>query len=211
MTNTHNFNLDTNDITNSESNDTTMTKTKKKSEALITLLEILVPITLILLVFTFVIGNYMIPSSSMVPVLDIQDRVFTTKINHEYHRGDIVVFSDPGTGKNAWLDSSKTGQSLIKNIVGLPGDTVKNDMKGNILVNGEPINKQIHAKGINTYLFNIKVPNGYVFVVGSNLENSADSRYHYKVNKGLVPIKCIQGVAKIRYWHNNRFDWTVLN
>lgn len=156
-------------------------------------------------------GFYNIPSASMETTLMTGDRVMASKMwLHDYnvHRGDIIIFKDPG----GWLDGSKAGQELCKRVIGLPGDTVSTDENGNILVNNKKLNEPYLQKGLmgSDIQFSVKVTDGNVFVLGDNRTNSADSRYHVDDgNHGLVPIKNITNIVDIRYWPFNKIDFNM--
>ena len=137
----------------------------------------------------FVVEAFYIPSESMVPTLEIGDRVFVNKFVYRFSepkRGDIVVFKSI-EGQN---------EDLIKRIVGVPGDevTVSN---GVLFVNDERwkepyVNKEFPDGGSYGPT---TVPEGKVFVMGDNRSNSRDSRYF-----GPVPIEDIEGEAFVTFW-----------
>jgi signal peptidase I len=145
---------------------------------------------------TFVVGTYEIPSSSMVDTIQVGDRVFSEKISY-YGRGpqvgEVITFADP-------LDEETT---LIKRVVAVGGDIV--DLReGKVFVNGEervePFTKDKEswpltpAPGVDiTYPYT--VPQGYLWVMGDNRTNSADSRYF-----GAIPESTVSGHANIIYW-----------
>src|SRR5206468_495271 len=85
---------------------------------------------------TFLVQAFYIPSGSMLPTLQEQDRVLVNKLSydlHDVHRGDIVVFEGPEQAKGQIKD-------LIKRVIGLPGDTVE-ARDGAVYVNGQPIHE----------------------------------------------------------------------
>jgi signal peptidase I len=141
----------------------------------------------------FVVEAFYIPSESMVPTLEVGDRVLANKFIYRFtepERGDIVVFKSVEGGED----------DLIKRVVGIPGDkiSVKN---GTLLVNGKPqkepyVNKRFPDR---SFAAPTKVPPNHVFVMGDNRANSRDSRFF-----GPVPEKNIEGEAFIRFWPPNR-------
>ncbi len=141
----------------------------------------------------FVLEAFYIPSESMVPTLEVGDRVFVNKFIYRFHepeRGDIVVFGSLENGDD----------DLIKRVVAVPGDRVRIH-NGVLKVNGEtqeePYVKAQFPDG--TIYGPEKVPEGEVFVMGDNRANSRDSRFF-----GPVPIDDIEGKAFFRYWPPSR-------
>src|SRR5919202_6949041 len=119
----------------------------------------------------FVVEAFYIPSESMVPTLEIGDRVFVNKFVYRFsepRRGDIVVFKSI-EGEN---------DDLIKRIVGVPGDEVEL-RNGLLFVNGERYRERYVNKEFpdDSFFGPITVPEGKVFVMGDNRANSRDSRY----------------------------------
>jgi signal peptidase I len=138
----------------------------------------------------FVLEAFRIPSESMVPTLEVGDRVLANKFIYRFtepERGDIVVFESVGEGDD---------QKLIKRVVALPGDEVE-VRSGTLLVNGEEqeepyLNKELPFNGSYEPT---EVPEGEVFVMGDNRANSADSRVF-----GPLPVENIEGEAFMRFW-----------
>ena len=141
----------------------------------------------------FIVAAYWVPTESMVPTLLVGDRVFANKFIYRFaepERGDIVVFEDVEGGE----------EDLIKRVVAVAGDRVRVNA-GVLKVDGEfqeePYVKPQFPDG-NIYGPE-KVPEGYVFVMGDNRRNSADSRVF-----GLLPIENIEGEAFVRFWPPSR-------
>ena len=141
----------------------------------------------------FIVAAYWVPTESMVPTLLVGDRVFANKFIYRFaepERGDIVVFEDVEGGDD----------DLIKRVVAVAGDRVRVNA-GVLKVNGEfqeePYVKPQFPDG-NIYGPE-KVPEGYVFVMGDNRGNSADSRVF-----GLLPVENIEGEAFVRFWPLSR-------
>ena len=141
----------------------------------------------------FVVEDYKIPSESMVPTLEIGDRLFVNKFIYRFtdpEPGDIVVFKSVEGGE----------EDLIKRVVAVPGDTVE-VRDGELYVNGQPqegsyVNREFPDRsyyGPNT------VPEGHVFVMGDNRANSRDSRFF-----GPVPYENIEGEAFLLFWPPDR-------
>ncbi|CAA9460161.1 MAG: Signal peptidase I [uncultured Rubrobacteraceae bacterium] len=138
----------------------------------------------------FIVQAFRIPSASMVPTLEIKDRILANKFIYRFaepERGDIVVFDSVENGDD---------DTLIKRVVGLEGDEIR--VQGGLLfVNGEPqeepyLNEEESFRG---YYGPATVPEDHVFVMGDNRGNSADSRVF-----GPVPLDNIKGEAFVRFW-----------
>ncbi len=196
-------------------------------------LPILVAIALLLAVVikTYAIQAFWIPSGSMENTLEINDRVLVNKIIYhirDIHRGDIVVFNgdgswDPGAvpvsgnvfqqfadGFASMFGFGHPGDILIKRVVGLPGDQVACcDAQGRVTVNGVPLNEQSYlypGSAPSLTRFNIKVPPGRLWVMGDNRFYSADSREHMgDPGGGTVPESAVVGRAFVIIWPPSRW------
>ncbi|HET9732912.1 MAG TPA: signal peptidase I [Acidimicrobiales bacterium] len=152
-----------------------------------------------LLVKTFILGTFYIPSASMEPTLMVGDRVFVNKLSydvHSIHRGDVVVFTlPPGESAGPGIDD------LIKRVIGLPGDTISSGPNGQILIDGHPISQPWASFSLGTgpAIAPFHVPAGDYFLMGDNRGDSRDSRYF-----GPIPGKLIIGRAFVRIWPINR-------
>ncbi len=144
-----------------------------------------------LLVRTFVVQAFWIPTGSMIPTLKPGDRVLVCKFWYyfkEPKRGQIVVFKFP------YGDS----KDLIKRLIGLPGDVI--EMKdGIVYINGKELKEDYVVYRDNFNMKPVKVPPGKYFFLGDNRPNSNDSRYW-----GFVPKKDLIGPAFFRYWPISR-------
>jgi signal peptidase I len=190
---------------------------------------ILVVVALIvsLLIKTFLVQFFYIPSGSMENTLQIKDRVAVNKIpfiSRSIHRGDIVVFRDPAN----WLSEpfasespiiiekireglvavgilpNPTKQYLVKRVVGIGGDRVICCSKSKKLtVNGkESIEPYIfEGNDPSDMNFDVTVPVGKIWVMGDHRGASADSRYHQDdINKGMVPLNRLTGRVVAVIW-----------
>lgn len=192
-------------------------------------------IVLSLLIKTFLAQAFSIPSQSMEQTLLKGDRVMVTRLApgpFDLHRGDIVVFKDPGgwltekpvqpTGVSGAIAKALTfiglrpqdaGQHLIKRLIGLPGDHVQCcDAQGRLMVNGVPIDEPYIAPGSvpSEKEFDVTVPADSLWVMGDNRQNSWDSRYHMgNPGGGSVPMENVVGVAFARLWPADRL--TILH
>lgn len=126
------------------------------------------------IVKTFLIQAFYIPSASMEPELNIRDRILVNKLSyrlHDIHRGDIVVFERP---ECAVRDPEI--KDLVKRVVGLPGDKVEG-RDGGVLVNDQRVIEDYLPDGQTTSDFGpVQVPEGKLWMMGDNRENSSDSR-----------------------------------
>jgi signal peptidase I len=144
-----------------------------------------------LLVKTFLIQAFYIPSLSMYPTLQKGDRVLVNKLSydlHDVHRGDIVVFERPPGQESAIKD-------LIKRVVGLSGESIEAH-DGAVYIDGKKLDEPYLVDGVTTENLPLqKVPKDKIFVMGDNRGDSADSRVF-----GPIPESTIVGRAFVRVW-----------
>jgi signal peptidase I len=152
-----------------------------------------------LVIKTFLIQAFYIPSPSMFPTLKENDRVLVNKLSYDLHdvnRGDLVVFERPPGETDTEI------KDLIKRVIGLPGDVVSDCGDATVCINGSPLEEPYLADGISTErLERITVPDGSVFVMGDNRENSRDSRVF-----GPIDQDSIVGRAFVRIWPLSALD-----
>ncbi len=189
-----------------------------------------------LLVKTFLVQAFWIPSPSMNNTLIQDDRILVSKLAPgplHVHRGDIVVFKDPG----GWLADQPTvpvsgfqhavndvltfvglrpvdaGQHLVKRVIGTPGDhVVCSGPDAHVTVNGVPLDEPYLAPGSHPcgMTFDITVPPASLWVMGDNRDHSEDSRYHRgNPGGGSIPEANVVGTAFVIVWPVDR--WTVLH
>lgn len=188
-----------------------MIKERFKSEIREWAESIIIALILALLIRTFVIQAFKIPSGSMIPTFEIGDRIFVSKFIYgakipftdirlpalrQPQRGDIIVFVSPEAPK----------KDFVKRLIALEGETVE-IRSGNILINGKGIDSPGSVK--SNYYHNrgdfgkegaaVTVPKDCYFVLGDNSANSRDSRYW-----GFVPKKNLIGKAVLLYWPIHR-------
>jgi len=129
-----------------------------------------------LLIKTFVVQAFRIPSASMVPTLEQGDRVLVNKLSYDAHglnRGDVVVFSRPESIA-AGPDDPK---DLIKRVIGLSGEEIST-RDGRVYVDGRLLEEPYLAEGTMTYGIEepLKIPDGRILVLGDNRGDSTDGR-----------------------------------
>ncbi|RGD61540.1 signal peptidase I [Kitasatospora xanthocidica] len=195
---------------------------------------VLVALLVALVMKTFLVQVFVIPSGSMEQTILIGDRVLVDKLTpwfgSEPQRGDIVVFKDPG----GWLERdrkpsedgpvlgaakqvltfvgllpSDNEQDLIKRVIGVGGDTVECcDAQGRLSVNGHPVEESYLAPGNppSRQAFRIQVPQGRLWVMGDHRDVSADSRFHMgNPGQGTIPLSGVVGRAFVTAWPLDRF------
>jgi signal peptidase I len=173
-------------------------------------------IVIALLVKSFVAQAFFIPSESMTPQLEVGDRVVVSRTSYRLHapnRGDVVVFprpdveiDRPGFPRVIVTETLEaTGlarpsdDQLIKRVIGLPGERVEG-RDGQLLIDDEPLVEPYLPTDLVASDFDERtVPDGHVFVMGDNRNNSQDSRVF-----GPVPIESLVGRAVAIVWPPGR-------
>jgi len=146
----------------------------------------------------FVAEARYIPSESMVPTLQVNDRLIVEKIGYHFHnpeRGDIIVFWPPDQLRQ---QNPSIKDAFIKRVIGLPGETVE-VRNGTVYINNQPI-KENYTAAPPDYQWGPKtIPDNQYLVLGDNRNNSFDSHFW-----GNVPRQNIIGRAIVRFWPLNR-------
>ncbi len=180
-----------------------------------------------IVVKTFLLHFFYIPTGSIENTLQIGDRIAVNKFGalfSEVKRGEVVVFGDPDnwlgqvqqTDDPKLLALIKSGlitvgvlpdpakQYLIKRVIGVGGDNVTCcDAEGKLQVNGVSINEPYIYSGDkpSETKFNVDVPEGFLWVMGDHRAASADSRYQPdSANEGMVPLSKVVGRATFIVW-----------
>lgn len=150
-----------------------------------------------LLIITFVVQAFYIPSGSMEPTLQIDDRILVSKFSYRLGRiarGDVIVFHYP----------LNPGKDFVKRVVALGGERVEL-RDGVVLINDLPITELYPTalaagdRACTTSYGPQKIPPGQLFVLGDNRCNSEDSRFF-----GFVPVENVVGKALLVYWPPQR-------
>ena len=187
---------------------------------------IVIAVTLALLIRYFIGTPTIVKQTSMYPTLKENQRLILNRMaktfNQGYQRGEIITFEAPtiksATSEKAiyssepenWfnkftyyvLEINKT--SYIKRVIGLPGETVSIS-DGKVYINGEELienylQENVVTNAKNAYLTEFTVPEGYIFAMGDNRQNSADCR-----DFGCIPIEKIESKVWLRFWPLNLF------
>jgi signal peptidase I len=183
----------------------------------------IIALVLALLIRTFIVQAFKIPTGSMEPTLLVGDHLLVSKYNYSFHipneipftsiqlfpdyhfftsvpeRGNIVVFKFP-------QDESK---DYIKRVVGLPGETIQ-IIRQNVYINDQLLKEpyahhsqppSITAPNNRDFMPPLRIPEGHIFVMGDNRENSSDSRVW-----GVLDLSKLRGKAQWIYWSWDSVD-----
>jgi len=175
-----------------------------------------------IIVKTFFVQAFYIPSESMEPTMLVNDKILVQKVSYwsgDVQRGDIVVFDDPG----GWLGAEDsrhasnpfqraletvglfpTGGHLIKRVIGVGGDKVVCcNEAGRLTVNGTSLAEPylLDESATVDSRFSVVVPKDHLWVMGDNRNNSADSRSHLgDPGGGFISVKAVVGKTWLRVW-----------
>jgi signal peptidase I len=170
---------------------------------------VVVAVVIAVLLRTFVIATFSIPSGSMEPTLQIGDRIVVDKLSYHLHgadTGDIIVFGTPPDEDCAGPPVA----DLVKRVIGLPGQTISLS-EGQVYIDGKllaepwlpPSVRQETYPGPSNDPYSLhqafRIPAGDVYVMGDNRPESCDSRYW-----GPVPESTIVGKVDLRIWPLSR-------
>ena len=159
---------------------------------------VIIALVLAFLIRIFIAEPRYIPSESMFPTLATGDRLVIEKVAYHFHppaKGDIVVFQPPAQLRLLGYEKS---QAFIKRAIATEGDTVavKN---GVVYVNNQPLAEDYIAAPPEYDLFPVTIPEGQLFMMGDNRNNSNDSHVW-----GFLPVENVIGHAVFRFWPLDR-------
>jgi signal peptidase I len=191
-------------------------------------------LVLSLLIKTFLLRSFFVPSGSMLSTLQIDDRIIVNELVPNVvpiERGDVVVFKDPGgwlgpvstkpqtpfEAASDWFLSAfgvtapDSSQHLVKRVIGIGGDhIVCCSANGKLIINGKEITEPYLDKGVkpSEKKFDVTVPEGSIWVMGDNRGNSEDSRFHGDLpSKGFVAKQFIVGRAVLISCPSSHWTW----
>jgi signal peptidase I len=177
------------------------------------LIVVVVAVGLAVILRTFVVQTFSIPSGSMEPTLNIGDRIVVDKLSYDLHgvgRGDIVVFGRPPAENCAGAPVA----DLVKRVIGLPGETISLSGNGYVLINGKRLDETWLPKSVQgtTYpgpsgtpyslVHPYKIPANDYFMMGDNRGDSCDSRFW-----GPIPKSLMVGKVDLLIWPLTRFHF----
>lgn len=185
------------------------------------ILLVVLAVAMAVVVKTFLVQAFYIPSGSMEPTMLPNDKLLVQKVSYwrgDVQRGDIVVFKDPG----GWLPPEDnrgpsnvaqqvlekiglfpSGGHLIKRVIGVGGDTVVCCSNGKLTVNGRAIDEPYLMDDTSTAQtpFDVAVPQGRLWVMGDNRGNSSASPQHMTdPGRGTIAASSVVGKAWLRVW-----------
>jgi len=169
-----------------------------------------------ILVRTFVLQTFFIPSPSMEHTLAIDDRVLVNKLVYKFRspeRGEIVVFRAPAEWR-----TSPSGEDFIKRVIGVGGDRIQCcDDQQRLLINGQPLDEPyIYSRdGVRDPAadqpFDVVVPPGRLWMMGDHRSASGDSLKHWQrtndIHLATVPEEALVGRAFVVFWPFSRAKW----
>ena len=158
-------------------------------------ITVAIALTLALIIRVFIAEPRYIPSESMFPTLETGDRLVVEKVGYKFHspdKGDIIVFQPPEMLRI--IGNFDKSQAFIKRAIAKSGETVavKN---GVVYVNDVPLEESYIAAPPEYELIPVTVPEGQLFVMGDNRNNSNDSHIW-----GFLPAENVIGHAVFRFW-----------
>lgn len=162
------------------------------------LVSLAIALVLALVLRFFIAEPRYIPSDSMFPTLHIGDRLVIEKVSYRFHDpnpGDIVVFEPP---QQLQVQGYRADQVFIKRVLATAGQVVEVH-DGKLFVDGEPQDEAYIAETPQYVIPPVRVPEGTVFVLGDNRNNSNDSHVW-----GFLPSQNILGRAIFRFWSLDR-------
>lgn len=152
-------------------------------------ISIVVAVALAMFIRTFIVELYVVDGPSMRPTLESEERLVVNKFIYRFRapeKGEVLVFQYP-------RDPSR---DFIKRVIATPGDTVE-IREGRVLVNDQLLTEDYILEKTRSEYPKSTVPEGRIFVMGDNRNNSEDSRF---ADVGFVPYDLIKGKAILVFW-----------
>lgn len=146
-------------------------------------------------IIAFVAQSFLVQGSSMEPTLSEGQRLLVDKVTYRFRppkRGEIIVFNYPADPR----------RKFIKRVIGVPGDEIM-IVAHRLILNGEPVSEPYILGPMFSTFGPVSVPEGHVFVLGDNRNNSDDSRF---ADVGPVAYDAIVGIARFIYWPPQRMS-----
>jgi len=146
-------------------------------------------VILALFIMTFIARAFTVDGPSMLPTLHTGEKLLIDKVTYRFRppqRGEVVVFRYPANPR----------EHFIKRVIGIPDDIVS-IQGGSVYINGQMLEEDYLSEKTRGDMAPVKVPQGTVFVLGDNRNNSHDSRSRLV---GFVPYRLVEGRAVWRYW-----------
>ena len=153
------------------------------------LISIIVAVVLAFCIRTFIVDPYLVSGPSMMPTLEDRERLLVNKFIYYVRapqKGEIIVFRYP----------SDPSRDFIKRVIATGGDTIE-VIDGHTFVNGKELTEGYIREPFHTNYRKAKVPEGHVFVMGDNRNNSEDSRFK---DVGFVEHRLVKGKASVIFW-----------
>jgi signal peptidase I len=168
----------------------------------------------------FVVQAFFVPSGSMLPTIQLNDRILVSRIG-DVQRGEVVVFEDPGGWIPADEQAAPPGdvrkffefvgvlpasghEHLVKRVIGLPGDHVVCCEGGQLVINGERVDEseflKVGKQPADNVKFDVVVPKDHIFVLGDNRYVSGDSSRHLDGQDAFIPTDLVTGRAFAVIW-----------
>ena len=164
-------------------------ETSTTSEIKDWIVSIVVAVALAMFIRTFIVELYVVDGPSMRPTLESEERLVVNKFIYRFRppeKGEVLVFQYP-------RDPSR---DFIKRVIATPGDTIE-IREGRVLVNDQLLTEDYILEKTRSEYPKSTVPEGRIFVMGDNRNNSEDSRF---ADVGFVPYDLIKGKAMIVFW-----------
>ena len=152
-------------------------------------ISIVAAVVMALLIRTFIVELYIVDGPSMRPTLQHEERLVVSKFIYKIRnpeKGEILIFRYP-------RDPSR---DFIKRVIAVGGDTIE-IKEGRVYVNDQMLKEDYILEKTRTEYPKVTVPEGTVFVMGDNRNNSDDSRF---ADVGFVPLDLIKGKAMLIFW-----------